>query len=387
MVKKIFQGDGKLWLVYFFLLSASLLSVFSATESMAILYGSLSRYIFKHIIMMFFGVFLVVIIHKIPYNIHYIFAFPMIIISVVLLILTLFVGVSVNNASRWLVIPGVGLTFQTSDLAKYALINFLAARGFRIGNNIKNFKTLFYNMIVPTLLVVMFIMPANLSTALILGVVAFAIMFIGGARVKHLLLIAIVGIILGGAFIFTAPKFLPNTRVATWEKRIESFFSDKENITGEHYQLVQAKIAIATGGILGKGTGNSTQKSVLPQPDTDFIYAIILEEYGLWGGFFIIFFYFLILLRLFANFVKNKGKLTYRFYLQLGITLMIVSQAFVNMGVAVGIFPVTGQPLPLVSMGGSSFLMTSIAFGILLSTTIEDNKNRKKITENYESNN
>ncbi len=389
MLKKYFPGDNALSFIYIILVLASLLTVFSATESMAILHDSMTRYFLKHFFMIIAGVVTVLVLQRVHYKYHYLFAYPLLVIAIVLLALTLVMGVSINSASRWLVIPGTGFTFQTSDFAKYALVNFLAARIFRLGDNIKIFKKFMLNMILPTLVVVMLIMPANLSTALLVGVVAMTMMFVGGARFKHLLFVGVLGLLSGGLFIFLAPKLLPNTRVATWEKRIEAFLSDEKKNTAEDYQAIQAKIAIATGGVIGRGPGNSAQKSVLPHPDSDFIFAIILEEYGVVGGIIVIAMYILIFQRLYAHFRKKK-ELTYGLYLQLGITLMIVFQAFINIGVAVGIFPVTGQPLPLVSMGGSSFLMTSIAYGILLSTTIDwkkRNEERKELkTEKNESN-
>ncbi len=380
MLKRYFPGDSRLAIAYIVLVLFSLLTVYSATESMAILHNNMTRYIIKHFFMVAIGVFIVILLQRVNYKYHYLLAYPLLFTAIVLLVLTLAMGVSINSASRWLVIPGTGFTFQTSDFAKYALVNFLAARIFRLGDNIKDFKKFFFNMIAPTLAVVMLIMPANLSTALLVGLVAMIMMFIGGARIKHLFIVALIGVLFGGLFIFLAPKVMPNSRVATWEKRIEAFFSDEEKATAEDYQAVQAKIAIATGGLLGKGPGNSAQKSVLPHPDSDFIFAIILEEYGLEGGIIVIMMYIIIFSRLFVNF-RKKRELTYGFYLQLGVTLMIVFQAFINIGVSVGIFPVTGQPLPLVSMGGSSFLMTSIAYGVLLSTTIDWKKKKEEETK------
>ncbi len=384
-MKLEFRGDKTLWYIYAFFVAISILSVYSATESMGLIKGSVYMFAFKHFIMIVFGFFLMYFVHRLNYTLHYLIAYPFLLFSIALLVITLVYGVSLNQASRWIVIPGTGFTLQTSDVAKFALVNFLAAKIYDLNSNgkIKEFSSLAGWIIFATLLVVVLILPANLSTALMVFMIAYIMMWIGGAKFKHLIITLLVFVILGGGFIMIAPKFMKHTRIATWKSRVESFFSDDNSKNNDNtYQADQAKIAIATGGLLGKGPGNSAQKSVLPHPYSDFIYAIILEEFGIWGGVIVIFLYFILLYRAVRNLIIEK-KITYKILLQFGITLVFVTQAFINMGVSVGIFPVTGQPLPLISMGGTSYIMSSISYGVLISTTID----KKKKTKNKEQEN
>jgi cell division protein FtsW len=373
-----FQGDKILWYIYVFFVVTSIFEVFSATEALGLMKGSIFMFIVKHVIMMLFGFGLMFFVHKLNYTIHYLLAYPFLLISVVLLFLTLFSGVSLNQASRWLVIPGTNFTLQTSDVAKFALVNYIAAAMYNLNGKgkVKEFKSLF-PVIFATIVVVALIFPSNLSTAIMVFVIAYILMWIGGARIKHLLITFLVFALLGLGFIMIAPKFMKHTRVSTWKNRIEAFFSDDNSKDKDKtFQADQAKIAIATGGLLGKGPGRSTQKSVLPHPYSDFIFAIILEEYGLEGGIFVMLLYLILFFRYFIKLVKAQN-MTYKILLQFGIVLVFVIQAFINMGVAVGIFPVTGQPLPLISMGGTSYIMSSISFGVLISTTIDKKKKEK----------
>jgi len=284
-------------------------------------------------------------------------------IAVVLLIITLFLGTNVNQAMRWLTLPGLGFTIQTSDFAKLALIMYIARVLSMKQGEIKSFKEAFLPVIIPVVIICVLILPANLSTAALIFGISFLLMFIGRISIKHLLASGGVAILLLALFITVGTLVKKEGRINTWKNRIENYF---EKGGEENYQSQQAKIAIATGGLFGKNPGKSVQRNFLPNPYSDFIYAIIVEEYGLIiGGIPILLAYLFLMFR--AGVIVRKCDRTFPAFLAIGLTLMIVVQAMVNMSVVVGIFPVTGQTLPLVSMGGSSMLFTSIAFGIILS--------------------
>ena len=286
-------------------------------------------------------------------------------IAVPLLIITLFFGENINQASRVLKIPGIGLTFQTSDLAKITLIVYLARELSKRQDEIKSFKKAFLPLMFPVLVVVIAIMPANFSTAAIVLVISLVLLFVGGVKMAHLLGFIGSGIVVL-AFIVLFLAAMPEGyqwRYPTWKKRVETFFSSEE---GEPpYQVQQAKIAIASGGLWGKGPGNSTQRHFLPHPYSDFIYAIIIEEYGLIGGAFVVLLYLVFFFR--AIRIALKSPTMFGKFMVTGMAFSLVFQAMINMGVAVGLLPVTGQPLPLVSMGGTSIWFSSIAVGIILS--------------------
>jgi cell division protein FtsW len=282
-----------------------------------------------------------------------------------LLLLTLIIGTNLNDASRWLVVPGLGISFQTSDLAKVALIMYVARILSKKQDQIKDFKSAFVPIILPVIVVCGLILPANFSTAALLFGVCFILMFVGRVNIKYLgsmIGIGVAGIlliILIGKF---APEIFP--RFGTWVNRIENFSSGNNE---GNYQANQAKIAIATGGITGKGPGNSTQRNFLPHPYSDFVYAFIIEEYGMFGALGVLFLYMLLLFRTIK--IVTRSENTFGGLLALGCGLLLVLQAFINMAVSVGLFPVTGQPLPLVSKGGTSILFTGIAIGIILSVS------------------
>jgi cell division protein FtsW len=275
--------------------------------------------------------------------------------------------VNEGNANRWLQIPGTGLTFQTSDFAKLALLIYVGRMISLKQDLIKDWKQGFLPTIAPVIMVCGLIFPSNFSTAFLLFINCMFLMFIGGASIKHLLMT--LGIAASGAALFILIVFaFPhiNNRVATWKSRIESFTKgDKEN----NYQADQAMIAIATGGLVGKGPGNSIQRNFLPQASSDFIYAITVEEYGLIMGLAILFLYLTLLYR--GVRIATKTPKSFGSLLAVGLSLSLVMQALVNMAVAVHLMPVTGQPLPLISMGGTSIWFTSIALGIILSVSKE----------------
>lgn len=363
-VTKYFKGDKVIWVVILLLSIVSLVAVYSSTGTLAYRYqaGNTAYYILKHSTFLLIGLFVIFITHLIPYKYYSRLSQLFLLISIPMLMITLIMGISLNEASRWLTVPGLGITFQTSDFAKLALIMYVARLLSVKQHKIRDFKGAFLPVIVPVLIVCSLIFPANFSTAAILFATCLILMFIG--RVRFLYLASFVGIGAVGMalFVIIALSFNQESRIGTWQNRIESYISgDSEG----NYQVEQAKIAIATGGILGKGPGNSTQRYFLPHPYSDFIYAIIVEEYGIVGGVVILILYLYLLFR--AGVVVRRSERTFPAFLAIGLALMLVFQAMINMAVSVNLLPVTGQTLPLVSMGGSSLLFTSTSLGIILS--------------------
>jgi len=325
--------------------------------------GNSLYYLVRHGVILAFGIIIIFITHLIHYKYYSRLSQLFIVIAVVLLIITLFLGTNVNQATRWLTLPGLGFTIQTSDFAKLALIMYIARVLSMKQGEIKSFKEAFLPVIIPVVIICVLILPANLSTAVLIFGISFLLMFIGRISIKHLLASGGVAILLLVLFIAVGTLVNKEGRINTWKNRIENYFEEGGE---ENYQSQQAKIAIATGGLFGKNPGKSVQRNFLPNPYSDFIYAIIVEEYGLViGGIPILLAYLFLMFR--AGVIVRKCDRTFPAFLAIGLTLMIVIQAMVNMSVAVGIFPVTGQTLPLVSMGGSSMLFTSIAFGIIVS--------------------
>lgn len=369
--KKYFKGDAIIWAVIIVLSIFSLLAVYSSTGSLAYKYqgGDTSYYVIKHGILMLFGLVVIFITHKIHFKYFSRLSQILLVVATFLLVLTLFIGISINNATRWLVIPGIGLTFQTSDFAKLALIMYLARMLSLKQNNIKDFNKAFIPVLVPVMVICILILPSNLSTAVILFITSFILMFIGRISFKHLFICSTIIVVITGIFIILALSNKWESRAGTWRNRIESFINKDSN---EHYQVDQSKIAIVTGGLIKVRPGKSVQRNFLPLPYSDFIYAIIIEEYGLAGGIIIMFLYMYLLFR--AGVIIKKSNRTFPAFLAMGLTILIVFQAMVNMAVAVNILPVTGQPLPMISMGGTSMIFTCIAFGIILSVSSETNK-------------
>ena len=383
-LKRYFKGDGIIWGVILLLTLFSVLAVYSSTGTLAYKYqgGNTTYYVIKHISFMMVGFAAIYVTHLIPYRYYSRLAQLFLYISIPLLGLTLVLGTSLNSAARWLTLPGIGLTIQTSDFAKLALIMYIARMLSLKQDEIKDFKKAFLPIIVPVGLVCILILPANLSTSLMVFIVSIILMFIGRISIKHLSILGGIGIVCLALFIWIAPmtKTKIGFRVETWKHRVESYVGGVKD-EGEHdnFQANQAKIAVATGGIIGKGPGNSIQRNFLPHPYSDFIYAIIIEEYGLIGGVVILFLYLYLLYR--AGVIVRKADRTFPAFLTFGLTLSLVFQAMINMAVAVNLFPVTGQTLPLVSMGGSSILFTSAAMGIILSVSRGINKEEVEIAE------
>jgi cell division protein FtsW len=365
---KYFKGDRTIWLVVFILTIFSLLAVYSSTGSLAYRYqsGNTEFYLFRQARFLIIGLALMYLAHLVRYTYYSRISQVAIIIAVPLLLVTLVFGTNLNQASRWLSLPGINTTFQTSDLAKLALIMFVARMLSKKQENIKDFKSAFIPIVAPVIIVCGLILPANLSTALLLFFTCIVLMFIGRINMKYILYMGLIGIFLLGIYVVIKLNSDNKGRVGTWMARIENFQSEGE---GENYQADQAKIAIASGGIVGKFPGNSTQRNFLPHPYSDFIFAIIIEEYGLIGAGLMVFLYLLLFFRV-IRFLKHSPR-AFATLLAVGCCFSLVFQALINMAVAVNLFPVTGQPLPLVSMGGTSTLFTSLALGIILSVSRE----------------
>ncbi|HUM98250.1 MAG TPA: FtsW/RodA/SpoVE family cell cycle protein [Chitinophagaceae bacterium] len=379
------KGDRVIWALVVLLTLVSLLAVYSATGSLAYknYQGNTEVYLLKQIIFIVVGIAVIYFAHLVNYFNYSKVAKIAFLISIPLLIYTLFFGVKMNEGSRWIRLPILNMTLQTSDFARLALFMYLARLISKKQDVIKEFKKGFLPIIIPVVIVCILIAPANLSTALLLGACCLLLMFIGRVNTKHLLLTIGVALI---PFIFlimaavvrhgkenpdtvVAPVKKSSTlfgRVDTWIGRMESFiYGSKDNAEDDAYQVNQAKIAISNGGLFGKGPGNSTTRDYLPQAYNDFIYAIIIEEYGLAGGAFIMFIYLVFLYRC----IRIYKKCPYAFgaFLALGLSFTLAIQAVANMAVTVNLFPVTGVTLPLVSMGGTSFIFTCLAVGIILS--------------------
>jgi cell division protein FtsW len=378
---KYFKGDGVIWGVVIILSLFSLLAVYSSTGSLAYQTqgASTASYILKHIALLVLSLIIIVIVHNIPFKYYSRLSQVLLLIALILLILTLSMGTSYNQAKRWLTLPGIGLTVQTSDFAKLALVMYIARILSIKQYHIHNSKEVMGFLFIPIILVCGMILPANLSTAVILFFTAMILMFIGRVRIKYLFTLIFTGIFLMGLLMGGIMLSGQEGRIATWESRIENFVEGGEE---DNYQVEQSKIAIATGGIFGKGPGNSTQRDFLPYAYSDFIYAVIVEEYGFIGGLLVLFLYMFLLFR--AGVIVRKSTRTFGAFLSIGLALLLVLQAIINMGVTVHLFPVTGQTLPFVSMGGSSLIFTSIAIGIILnvSRSVESNNEESEKNEN-----
>ncbi len=373
-MRTIFQhikGDKAIWAVAGLLALFSFLPVYSASSNLAYLYGDGSTlpFLLKHFAHLLLGFAILYGVHKIPY--HYfrglsIIALPVIII---LLLVTLAEGTTIEgaNASRWIRVPFVGVTFQTSTLAAVVLLTYVARYLSRIKNKTVTFKETLLPLWVPVFLVLALILPANFSTTAIIFAMVVMVVFVGGYPWKYLMIILGVGLVMLTLFVLTAkafPDVFPN-RVDTWMSRIENFTNNED--TEADYQIEKAKIAIASGSVTGLGPGKSIQKNFLPQSSSDFIYAIIVEEFGLLGALILMFLYLFLLFRLVI--VAHKSTSVFGKLLVIGVGLPIVFQALINMAVAVELFPVTGQTLPLISSGGTSIWMTCLALGMVLSVS------------------
>ena len=388
-MKSIFkniQGDSVIWAIIGVLAIFSFLPVYSASSNLAYLYGdgNTFKFLAKHFAHLVLGFGILYGVHKIPY--HYFRGLSMIAlpIVVVLLLITMAQGTTIGgaNASRWIRVPLVGVTFQTSTLAAVVLMTYVARYLSTIESKLVSFKETLLPLWLPVFLIIGLILPANFSTAAIIFAMVVLLVFIGGYPFRYLAIILTTGLLLLSLFVLSAkafPDVFPN-RVDTWISRVASFV-DKTDKDAD-YQIIKAKTAIASGGITGLGPGKSVQKNFLPQSSSDFIYAIIVEEFGLLGALVVMVVYLLLLFRLVI--VAHKSSPMFAKLLVIGVGLPVVFQALVNMAVAVELFPVTGQTLPLISSGGTSIWMTCLALGIVLSVSAkrEVEKNEQQAMDN-----
>ncbi|MCK0132617.1 FtsW/RodA/SpoVE family cell cycle protein [Flavobacteriaceae bacterium F08102] len=381
-VLKNINGDRTIWAIVALLAIFSFLPVYSASTNLVEVVGkgTTMGYLLKHAMLLVLGFVIIYATHKIPYR--YFSGLSVLLIPVVLVLLayTLFQGKTIGgvNASRWINIPFVGVGFQTSTLASVVLMMYVARYLAKNKSKEINFKESLWQLWLPVGAVLILILPANFSTTAIIFVMVILLTFLGGYPLKYLLGIVGTGILAFVLFILAAKAFpatFENSRVSTWANRIESFTNPDSE---ENYQADKAKLAVASGEIFGKGPGKGRQKNFLPQSSSDFIYAIIVEEFGLIGAFALMILYLALLFRIVI--VAYKMESIFGTLLVLGVGIPIVFQALINMAVAVGLFPVTGQPLPLISTGGTSIWMTCFAIGIVLSVSVareEDAKAKK----------
>ena len=373
-MKKLFQhkGDKIIWGVFLILSLASLLLVYSASSYIAQKQqgGNNFYFLFKQIAIIGLGYFVMLLFSRIRYS-HYQWLSKILLFVIIpLLVVTAIMGTSINNASRWLTIPFINISFQSSDFAKIVLLAFLAQGLSKLKNvyqeNTKPFYYVLFTIFLPAIVISGLILRSNLSTALLVFTSAFYLMWLGRVKIKYLIGLVFTGLLITLVTFFVVksnPNLLP--RFETWVSRIENFGgTDRDG----NYQVLQAKIAIASNPLIGTLPGKSSQRAFLPSAHADFIYAIIIEEYGTFVGFIVIFLYLILLYR--ALQIAKKCDKNFGALLAMGLMFSIVLQAFVNMGVAVNLLPVTGQPLPLISLGGTSFVFTSMALGMIQSVSV-----------------
>jgi cell division protein FtsW len=374
------KGDRIIWAIAALLAIFSFLPVYSAASNLAYV-GSGSNtfsYFIKHFVHLFLGFSIIYGIHKIPYRYFRGLSMVMIPVVLILLIITMLQGATIGgaNASRWIRVPIVGFAFQPSTLAALVLMVYVARYLSKIKDKIITIKGSILPLWLPVFIVLALILPANFSTAAIIFSMVVLLTYVGGYPFKYLSIIIGSGVVVLALFVLTAkafPNLIPN-RVDTWTSRISSFVDSE--VTQEDYQIEKAKIAIATGGVKGLGPGKSIQKNFLPQSSSDFIFAIIIEEYGLIGVMVLLILYLWLLFRIVI--VAQKSDSVFGKLLAIGVGLPVIFQALVNMGVAVQLFPVTGQTLPLISSGGTSIWVTCLALGIVLSVSSKRHEDKNK---------
>ncbi|PJJ59316.1 FtsW/RodA/SpoVE family cell cycle protein [Hymenobacter chitinivorans] len=354
------KGDPILWAIVILFSLISIAVVYSATGTLAYkkMSGNTEYFLVKHTGLIFVGLFFMWLAHRIDYRYYSRLSLYALLISVPLLLFTFFVGGEVNGASRWLTIPVINQTVQPSDLAKLALISHLASMLSRRQQHVQDFKTTLLPVMLWIGVICGLIILSNASTALLLFATCLLLMFIGRVPIKQMAVMVAIGAVVGGIGLSTGQ------RLQTVKSRIENFTDKTKPVP---FQLEHSYIAIATGGITGKGPGQSTERNILPHPYSDFIYAVIIEEYGLAGGAFVLFLYLAFLYRGLKTVMNSYG--AFGGLLSAGLAFSLVLQAMVNMGVAVGLGPITGLPLPLLSMGGTSLIFTGISIGIILSVS------------------
>ena len=364
-LKTELKGDRVIWVLISLMTLVSLLGVYSSTGSLSHKEqgGNTEYYLVKQGFIVLFGFFIMYVLHRLHYlRFHRIAPF-LFIVAIPLLIFTLAFGVDINSARRWIEIPFLGFTFQSSDFARLALILYLARTISSKQSNIKDFKSAFLPLILPVIIICFLIAPADLSTALLLFSSCIAMMFVGRVAVKYILMLVLLAIIAFSILILLGHFFPDMVRLATWIERIREFTTDSDG----GFQVQQSKVAIANGGFFGMGPGQSIQRNFLPSSYADFIYAILVEEYGLLGGLFVISLYmgfFFRITRLVTKSTKAFGAMVVT-----GLGFSFVFQAFINIAVATHLVPVTGVTLPMISRGGTSIIMNCISLGIILSVS------------------
>lgn len=405
----LFRGDRSLWIIIAVLCVVSMLVVYSATASMAYreVAGDTSHYLFRQFRFIVLGFFIIMVVHWIDYKSYAKYARVLFNVSVVLVILAYVVGVSLNEAPRWLRVPVIGLTFQPSDLLKITLVMVLAQQlgarqeiidripilpSFSYGawkrnphKNLDIFMKTTKPLILPIVVACAVVLPANLSTSLILFAVSMVILVVGRVRrreIARLVMVAVFSLVV----VVGVMKVFDIGRANVWVSRVTTYVAPlvsgadgAQKDDDDDFQIEQARIAIASGGVFGKGPGNSTQRSQLPHPYSDFAYAFIVEEYGIFGASVVFVLYLWIFYR--AGVVVRRCNRPSAALMVLGLALSITSQAFVNMAVSVGLLPVTGQTLPLISLGGSSVFFTCIAFGMILGISRESDEYEARVEE------
>ncbi|MDC0009501.1 FtsW/RodA/SpoVE family cell cycle protein [Winogradskyella sp.] len=374
------KGDRAIWAIATLLAIFSFLPVYSAASNLAVSSSNTFSFFVKHFMHLALGFAIMYGVHRVPYKYFRGLSMVMVPIVFVLLLITMLQGTTIDgaNASRWIQIPIVNMSFQTSTLAAVVLMVYVARYLSKIKDKIITFKETVLPLWGPVFLILALILPANFSTTAIVFTMIMMLAFVGGYPLKYLLVIIGSGLVTLTLFILVAkafPEAMPN-RIDTWISRVENFSSGED--TEADYQIEKAKIAIASGGIQGVGPGKSVQKNFLPQSSSDFIFAIIIEEYGLIGGLFLLVLYSWLLFRIVI--VSQKADTIFGKLLVLGVGLPIVFQALINMAVAVELFPVTGQTLPLISSGGTSIWMTCLAVGIILSVSAKREEIKDKET-------
>ena len=382
------KGDRVVWLIVALLILFSLLVVYSTSGSVVYKMNagsSTEYYLVRQLVFIAMGATLMYLAYRLHYMFYAKIAPILMIIAVPLLVYTFLFGVEINDAARWIKIPILDMSFQTSDFAKLALILYVARSLAMRQEYIKEFRNAFLPIIVPIVVVTGLIIPNDLSTGALLFATCFLMMFIGRISLKYVFLLILSGALVFGLIYYIGLQFPEHVRVETWVSRVDEFL----NSDGE-YQVQQSKTAIASGSWFGVGPGNSIQRNILPYAYADFIYSIICEEYGMLGGFAIVGLYLWLLFRS-VRLVTRSPK-TFGAILAIGLTLNIVVQAFANIAVSVQLVPATGLTLPLISMGGTSFLFTCISLGIILSVSrfveksYEENRKVENLSVEDESN-
>jgi cell division protein FtsW len=365
------EGDTRIWAVVFFLSIVSIVVVYSATGGLAYTsYGGNTWHLFfKHFKFLIVGLVLMYFVHKVPHKYFSRLGQLGFIIAIPILLYTVAFGTSLNDANRWITIADMPI--NTFEIGKISITVFLARQLVRSQKDLNDLKKVSWKLFAPLILVCAIIFPANLSTAAMIFLAGIMLLYLGGVPFKYLALL-LASILTLGVLVISLSLTVPALkktfpRAQTWVNRVKNFSEDKSVNSDEFYQVAHAKIAIVNGGIKGRGPGKSTQRNVLPLPNSDYVYAILIEEWGVLGGFTVVFAYVVLLLR--GKRIFNLANDPLAAYLGVGLSISLVLQAFINMAVAVDFFPVTGQTLPLISMGGVSVIFTCVSLGIILSTS------------------